>query len=336
MLNKMNLILFGISHKTAPVEIREKYSITKKNNFDNKQYIILSTCNRTEVYTTTCSPQETKNEIIRLLEVEYEDLDYFYFLKDKDVVVHIFRVASGLDSQIIGETQILGQVKHAYNKAKEFGMNNKYLDDLFKQAIEVGKLVREKTDISKGNISICSVAIKMIKTFFNEMENKKVLIIGTGKIGELVAQYLLKEKMSYIFVANRTYEKAKELAEKINAKAIKFDQLNKELIDADIVVSATASPHLILKKNVVEEIMKFREKKLFIFDLALPRDVDPEIRNLKNVILYDLDDINLVVEENYKRRLKEAEKAEKIVKEEAEKIWQQLEKKLLSVVEQAA
>ncbi len=189
---------------------------------------------------------------------------------------------------------------------------------MFQKAIEVGKIVREKTKISEGNISIGSAALKMIESLFGSLKGKKVLIIGAGEIGELVAKYLVNKGIGGTFVANRTYEKANELAEKIDGKAVRVNFLRDEIRDADVVISATASPHLILQKEMVQEIAKFRKKPLCIMDLALPRDVDPEIDDINNVFLYNLDDLNLIIEENYKKRMSEAKKAEKIIEEEVE------------------
>ncbi|MCM8784940.1 MAG: glutamyl-tRNA reductase [Candidatus Omnitrophica bacterium] len=327
----MNFGLVGISHKTAPLEIRERYSFTKKKvsdilskyilNETIDEIVILSTCNRTEVYITTDMVNRALKSLCDELQIKKEDLHYFYFLQDKYVVKHLFSVASGLDSQIIGENQILGQVKNAYFIAKGIGTTKKHLNKLFHKAIEVGKIIRTKTKISEGNISIVSVALKLIERLCEDIERKKILIIGTGKISELMVEYLKKKGIYGVFVANRTYEKAVKLAEKINGKAVRFDNLINEIKDTDIIISATASPHLILKKDTIQDLIKYRGKPLYIIDLALPRDVDPDIKNINNVILCNLDDINLVIMENYTKKLKEAEKAKKIIEEEVEKFW---------------
>ncbi|MBU0478191.1 glutamyl-tRNA reductase [bacterium] len=350
---RVNLGLIGLSHKTAPLRVREKYSFSKKQipeiykllyNDLIREAVVLSTCNRTEVYVTTPACQDFADKdysekvrefLCNALSITNHELRYFYFLEKKEVIKHLFKVSSGIASQVVGETQILGQVKNAYFQAKESGMTNGYLDKLFQKAIEVGKIVREKTKISEGNISIGSVALKMIENLYGGLKGKKILIIGTGKISELVAKYLVDRGIAGTFVANRNYEKAKELAEKINGKVVRFNFLRDEIRTTDIVISATACPHLILKKEMIQEIMKFRKEPLCIMDLALPRDVDPEIKNINKIFLYNLDALNLTVEENYKKRIREAQEAEKIIKEEGGKFWNK-EKRLKLVLVPAA
>lgn len=326
-------ILLGISHKTAPVNVRERYSFSKRkaqevlNKLSHNEMVgeavILFTCNRTEVYATANYPEEARKFLYSELQIINCEYQYFYFLKGSDVVKHLFRVSSGLDSQVIGENQILGQVKNAYFKAKELKMTRKYFNKLFQKAIEVGKIVRDNTKISEGNVSICSVALKLLENLYGTLKNRKILIIGTGKIGELAAKYLKDKGISGTFVANRTYKKAIELAAKINGRAVGFNSLKDEIKNTDIIISATASPHLVLKKDDIFEALSHNiNHKLTIMDLALPRDVAPEIKNINNVILYNMDDINLIVEENHEKRIQEAKKAEKIIEKEAEKFWQ--------------
>ncbi|MFQ5866899.1 MAG: glutamyl-tRNA reductase [bacterium] len=330
----MNLILIGISHKTAPLKIRERFAFSRKRLGEAlskllemesiDEAVILSTCNRVEIYTCINDMEMGQVELRNFL-VNYHHLEenrnskYLYLLKDKEAIKHLFRVASGLDSQVIGENQILGQVKSAYLQAKEMGTTNGLFNRLFQKASAVGKLVRTKTRISQGNLSIGKVALKMLEEFWQRLTGKKILIIGTGKIGELVTKYLKDREVSGVFIANRTYENACLLASKVGGKAVRFDRLKEELKEADIVISATASPHLIIKREIISEIMELRRKTLVIMDLALPRDVDPEVKNVSNVILYNLDDLNSIIESNHKQRKEEAKRAEKIVEEETEK-----------------
>jgi len=330
----MNPSLIGISHKTAPLQIREKFAFSRKQlgealsklleNESIDEAVILSTCNRTEIYACINDMElgavELKNFLINYHHLEENrNSRYLYFLKDREAIKHLFRVASGLDSQVIGENQILGQVKAAYLQAKEMGTTNGLFNRLFQKASAVGKLVRTKTRISQGNLSIGRIALKMLEEFWQKLARKKILIIGTGKIGKLVAKYLKDKEVSGVFIANRTYENACLLASKVGGRAVKFDRLKDELTEADIVISATASPHLIIKKEIVSEIMALRKKTLVIMDLALPRDVDPEVKNVSNVILYNLDDLNSIIESNHKQRKEEAKRSEKIVEEETEK-----------------
>lgn len=327
----MNLAVFGISHKTASVDIREKYSFSKKQMVDFliklskidliDETVLLSTCNRTEIYFVADLLYEVKKIFCEELKIKSDDLKYFYFFENKYAVEHLFCVSSGLDSQILGENQILSQVKQAYYQAKELNTTGKYLNKLFHKAIQVGKLVRQKTEISKGNISFASVSLKLLRSIYGSLNNKKILFIGTGKIVELLVKHFLDSDINCIFVANKNYDKAVELANMVSGKAVRFDKLKDELKDADIVISATSSPHLILKKDMVEEIMKSHKAHLCIVDLAIPRDVAPEVKDIKNVTLFNLDDLNLIIEENYKKRILEAQKAQEIVESEVEKIW---------------
>ncbi len=325
----MEIFLFGISHRTSPVRVREKYTLTKKKITEFlkeisrynliSELVVLVTCNRFEVYVVTGDLDDTIKIFIEKLQVVSDDLKYFYSLENKSVVEHLFKVSCGLDSQVIGENEILGQVKDAYFLAKELGLTKKVFNKLFQKAIQVGKYARTKTEISSGNISVVSVVMKMIEKIFSTIENKKIVVISTGKIGELLSKYLINKNVRTVFVANKNYERAIELAKKVSGKAIKFDKLSEEIKDADIIISATSSPHFVLKR---EDISRITKNKLIIFDLAVPRDVEPSIKNLESITLYDLDDINVIIEENYEKKLQEAHKAKLIIEEKTEEFWQ--------------
>ncbi len=331
----MSLVLVGINHKTAPLKIREEFSFTKKRLkitlVELKEMslilgeVILSTCNRMEIYAHLTESKEkmpkSKEQITRFLLsrhrlTEDEFNRYFYILEDIDALRHIFRVASGLDSQVLGETQILGQVKSAWTIAKDMGTTDILLDELFKKAIDVGRVARIDTKISQGNISIGSAAIKMCEEQLGKLQDKLILIIGAGKIGALVSKYLQEKKIKGIFVSNRTYERASKLASNCGGEAIDFSRLKEKLKKAAIVISSTASPHFVLRKETLAETMQARVNPLFIIDLALPRDVDPEARNIPGIYLYDLDDLKSVVEDNFARRKKEARLVEGIIQRE--------------------
>lgn len=337
---KSGIILLGISHKTAPVKVRERYSFSRRRiseilirlsrNEIIDEVVLLCTCNRTEVYANTPARrdlaygdfiQAAKKSLYSELQIANYELQYFYFLQNEDVIKHLFRVGAGLDSQVIGESQIQGQVKNAYSHAKELGTTGKYFNNLFQKAIEAGKIVRRTTKISEGNISIGTVALRLAENLLGTLNGKKILIIGTGKTGELVAKYLADKGVSGSFVANRTHEKAIELASKIGGRAVRFNNLKNEIKDTDIVISATASPHFILKKEMIKEIMSHRRAHLCLMDLALPRDIDPEIKCINNVSLCNLDDFSLMIEENYRKRVQEAKKAEEVIKEEVKNFW---------------
>lgn len=335
MENKLRaLLLIGMSHRTTPVEIREKFSFSNKrlphaldelNRIDSvRGAVILSTCNRTEIYAEAVNAPTAISEIKRHL-LDAGNIDRaddisrgLYILNNVEAARHIFRVASGLDSQVLGEVQILGQVRSAWKAARDIGRTTETLDGLFEKALDVGCLVRAETKISQGNVSIGSASLRMLEEKFGDLKAKKILIIGAGKIGVLVSRYLREKGIGGIFVSSRTYEKAKALASNCGGKAVSFSQLNDELKKSDIVISATSSPHIILKKDVLEELMKARERGLVIMDLALPRDVDPAAGDIPGIWLYDLDDLKFVVEENYNKRKEAAKFAEEIIQRELE------------------
>jgi len=334
----MGLVLAGINHKTAPLKVRERISFTKKrlkeafvmlNQMDSIcAGVILSTCNRTEIYACLTEDKEKrpggKEQIIRFFLSNYQFAEdeirrYFYVLEDADAIRHIFRVASGLDSQVLGETQILGQVKSVRKMLKDSGIVNGLLDELFEKAVDVGRVVRRETKISRGNISIGSVAMRMLEEKLKDLSDKLILIIGAGKIGALVSKYFRKRGIRGIFVSNRTYARAYELSLNCGGEAISFSQLKEKLKEVDIIISSTASPHFVLRKELLAEVMQIRVKPLLIMDLALPRDVDPEAKKISGISLYNLDDLKSVIEENFVRREKEAKLAEVIVQREVNK-----------------
>jgi glutamyl-tRNA reductase len=240
---------------------------------------------------------------------------YLYTYIGKEAVLHLFKVASGVDSQIFGENQIWEQVKFAFAQAKEISCTDNFLDNIFFYAVRTGKQVRHQTQISQGNTSIGSITASLIKEKIGCLRDKKILIIGVGKVTELVTKYLKEEEAHTVLVSNRTYDKAKELADCVGGKAIRFGELKEKLKEADVIISATASPHLILKK---EDILN--EKPLLIIDLAVPRDIDPEVRYIKGIELYCLDDMNYIIEKNLENRRKEAPQALEIINREVENL----------------
>jgi len=322
----MMLIVIGISHKTAAVKIREKFSFTTKHLDESlaklrgsglvSGTVILSTCNRTEIYASLAEENLPRalDFILNIFGASLNERNqYFYLLPEKACLAHLFKVAGGLDSQVLGETQILGQVKSAWITACQKGSTDSALDELFQKALALGRRVRQETRISQGNVSVGSVAIDLLEKKISDLSQRAVLIIGAGKIGSLVSKYLKDKNMRGIFVASRTYARALEMAAACSGKAVDFSRLEQELAGVDIVISSTSSPHIVLKKETVERIMGLRNKPLFIMDLALPRDVDPEVKSISGVSLCDLDDLKSVVSENQKKKEAEAEAAEKII-----------------------
>lgn len=337
----MYLIVVGLNHKTAPVEIREKLSFPEHSLAEALAEVkkikavrgcaILSTCNRTEVYAAVLDVEQGLRGIreflarrCRLSASEIQNYLYNYTLFD--VINHLFRVASGLDSMILGETQILGQVRRAYEIACELGATNGVLNTLFLRAITVGKRVRTETEIDRNAVSISYAAVELAKQIFEDgIQGRSVLIVGAGKMSELTAKHLVANGVSTVLVSNRSYDRAVCLAKVFGGKAVKFDELFTYMETADIVISATAATHCIIKPQDIENVMKKRNnKKMFIIDIAVPRDVDPAVGSIEGVSLYDIDDLKNVVDSNLSQREKEARKAEKIIKNEIDEFWKWL------------
>lgn len=333
----MSFVVVGTNHKYSPIEIRERISFSKSRLKPALSWLLeseglggavmLSTCNRIEVYASTSCTEigvdrlKLKEFLSRYHEIDTIKIDsYLYSYQGLDAIWHLFEVASGLDSQVLGETQILGQVKFAYSQARDVYALDELLDRVFTRAVNIAKRIHIETKISQGNLSIGSVAVNFIKERIGSLSGKNILVIGVGKVSELVVKYIIREQPNVVFVSNRTFEKARELAYKIDGKAIGFDKFEQALRDADIVISATASPHLIIKKEHLINI----GRSLLIIDLAVPRDVDPKVKDIKGIELYNLDDLGSVIQENLERRESEARIAREIIDIEVAKLWEEL------------
>lgn len=292
----MNFIVVGTNHKFSPVEIREKLYFSRKNlqtylinllSFKSiKAAIILSTCNRVEVYASAERIEDgiesLKNFIVDCHKQELNKIGpYFYTYIGKEAIEHLFKVAAGLDSQIIGEYQILEQVESALARARAIEATDNLLEVIFNRAIEVARRVRNETNISSGDISIASIVIELIRRKYSDISDKKILIIGVGKVSALIVDALKKEKTHAIFISNRHYEKAQELARQVKGEAVRLSQLKEKLKEADAIITATASPHIILRKEDIEGL----NKPLLIIDLGIPRNVDWKIKYLKQFSL---------------------------------------------------
>jgi glutamyl-tRNA reductase len=286
--------------------------------------VILSTCNRTEVYTVTSEELKGQQEVVDFL-CDYSGIKkrklrpYLYFLSEKGAVHHLFRVVSSLDSMVVGEAQILGQVKEAYEVALEFGATKSIFNRFFRQALSVGKRVRSETAIGESAVSISYAAVQLAKTVFEELAGRLVMIIGAGEMGELTVKHLIDLGVKSVLVTNRTYQRAVDLAKEFGGRAIAFENRFDEMSLVDIVISSTGAPHYIIKREDLIEVMKRRRgRPIFLIDIAVPRDVDPEAEKVYNVFLYDIDDLEAVVEANKKEREREAQLAEEIIDEEVE------------------
>ena len=334
-MSDVNLILVGVNHKTTPVEIREKLAFTKGKieesvdlifNFPEIiEHTILSTCNRVEIYARANCQDSAINSIKQFI-CDFHGLsffeleDHFYSYRNEQAVEHLFRVSSSLDSMVLGEAQILGQVKDAYSLAKDLRSTGLVLNQLFEKAFSIAKKVREETGIAERSVSISSAAVELAQKIFDDLENRTVMLVGTGEMAELAAKHLISYGVKTVYVASRTYDRAVNLARSLNGSALGFDDFKNELYRADIVITSTSAPNFIIKKEMVEQAIQDRKNKpIFFIDIAVPRDIEPDINSLENVYLYDIDDLQIVVSANMKEREKEAENAMNFINQEVTK-----------------
>jgi glutamyl-tRNA reductase len=327
----MYFLAVGVNHKTAPVEVRERLNLSGEHRLEVLQKLVarppltevaaLSTCNRTEIYAIGPEAADVEAELTGFLQFRLPPgcrlEPYLYRMAGLEAVQHLFRVVSGLDSMILGEAQILGQVKEAFHAALNANSLGVHLGKLFRQAVEVGKRVRTETGIGQNAVSVSYAAVELARHIFGDLTGKAVLIIGAGETGELTARTLAAHGATAILVANRTYERALELAARFGGEAFSFDALPDCLDRTDIVISSTGAPHVVLDLELVRQAMRRRRQRpLFLIDIAVPRDVDPQVNDLDNVYLYDIDDLQTVVERNLARREQEIERVERIIAEE--------------------
>jgi len=340
------IINIGMNHETAPVALRECLAVESRNvqkalglmrSLDVvREGFFLSTCNRVEALIVAEEAQEAKRAVVSLLSklgsIPVDDFSpCLYTYENMDAVSHIFSVASSLDSMVIGEPQILGQIKEAYLRATQEKMSGVILNRLMHKAFHVAKRVRSETDICGAAVSISYAAVELARKIFNTLEEKRVLLIGAGEMAELAARHLLTNGVSVMTVLNRTFERAVEVAEKFRASPVSFDEIEDQILKADIVVSSTASTEYVITRQMVKKVLKKRRNRpLFLIDIAVPRDVQPEVNKLNNVYLYDIDDLKGVIEINKAQRQEEAVKAQRIVHEEVVKFEKWL--KTLAVV----
>ena len=330
----MFILAVGLNHKTAPLEIREKVSLNHGQLGANlhiltecvKQGAILSTCNRTEIYALVDEPHVGARGVRYFLgqvsDQEPEDLaPYLYVYSQRDAVRHIFRVAAGVDSMILGESEVLGQLRSAADAAETAGASGAELSRLLRHAISVGREVRDKTGINRNRVSVSSAGVDMAKRHFDgDLSSCRILVISAGEAGKLTAKAVADCGSSDIVVTSRTYEKAMSLADELGGRAIPFSDLGDALAKADIVISSTSAPHCILGVTEVHAAVQQRpEKPLMLIDIAVPRDIDPKVKEVEGVSLYDVDDLEAVVKENLNEREKELGKVDLIVNAETDR-----------------
>lgn len=323
----MHLKILGLNHTTAPVEIRERFSVGKDEirrgleNLDDydglNEAAVLVTCNRTEIYAVTDDDSSVRNFLSDLIGAPVDE-KFLYAFDDEDCIKHLFAVAAGLDSLILGEGQILSQVKEAYAVAKAAQATDTILNTLFNRAIAAGKRVRTETKIAYNSVSVSSAAVELAARKLNGLTGRSVLIFGAGKMARLTAQHLISRGVEKIFVANHHIERAIEMANQIGGQAVAWDAALTEAANVDIIITSTGAPHYVVKPWQTQQLMARRNGRgIFFIDIAVPRDVDPEVGKINGVTLYNIDDLESVVEKNLHARQREAVLAEKIVDEDA-------------------
>jgi glutamyl-tRNA reductase len=325
------LLLLGVNHKTTPVAVREKIALSDgyeepltrlKRVPGLKEYYLLSTCNRVEFLLVEKPGKNVEEAIISFLfgdDVKMEDVrKYLYILEGQEAVKHLFMVAASLDSMIVGEAQILGQLKVAYRHASQLGCTGPLLNKLLHKSFSVAKRVRTETAIGSSAVSISFAAVQLAKKIFGNLKGKNVMLVGAGEMAELAAEHLVGQGVGSVVVANRTLSRAVNLAQCFGGAAVSMDELVAQLETVDIIISSTGAKGIILHKDDVKSVMRARmNKPLFFIDIAVPRDLDPKLNEIENVYLYDIDDLSSVVEMNRAERDKEAVKATRIVDEES-------------------
>ncbi|MDD7985610.1 glutamyl-tRNA reductase [Lentisphaera marina] len=313
--------IIGLNHKSAPVELRERLSFGADKLKEILSYccdslsefVLISTCNRTEfIFNGEQSILEKYlMEVGSLQESDFES--FFYRYNDYEALEHLFRVASGLDSLVVGEVQILGQVKSAFELSFEQNYATANFAHIYQQMLKCARQVRRDTEIGKGSVSVASIAVQLSKNIFDHLSGKKVLLIGAGEMCELAGVHFFEAGVDQIMVANRSVENAEKLADKFKGKAFSLDQLEDAVWDADIILSSTGSPSYVLEKDLIKGAMSKRREPMFLIDIAVPRDIDPKINDLTDVFVYNIDDLNKIAEENRKKRGRAFGRAEEIV-----------------------
>ncbi|MGH9492199.1 MAG: glutamyl-tRNA reductase [Terriglobales bacterium] len=334
----MSFLLLGVNHKTAPVEVRERLAIPESRLAEATRRLaqhpgidegmVLSTCNRVEILASSVNGSANLRHFLR----DYFSTDvapyeaHLYELREKEAVRHLFRVAASLDSMVVGEPQILGQVKEAYATARAVGAMHSHLDLLVTRAFAVAKRVRTETAVGSSAVSVASAAVELAKKIFGTLMGKSVCLVGAGKMSELAARHLMAQGASAIFVANRTHERAVALAGRFGGQAILFEQLYDTCDRADIVITSTGAPHALFRREHGELFLHRRKNRpMFFIDIAVPRDVDPEMNKLDGIFVYDIDDLQAIVAAHVADRRREAERAEAIVAAEVERFLARLE-----------
>ncbi|BBO17855.1 glutamyl-tRNA reductase [Candidatus Brocadia pituitae] len=337
----MSILVVGLNHKSAPVAVREKLAFNANNiptalslflhRYQTAETVILSTCNRVEMYASTMDGAVKTEDILSFFadfhKIALDEFSpYMYYYTDDRAVNHLFFVTASLDSMVLGESQILSQVKEAYTTASMGEATGKVMNQLFQQSLNVAKIVHTRTAIGKKKVSISSVAVEFAEKIFQNFTGKMVLVVGAGEMCELLLKHLYEEGARTIVVANRTFERAQEIANAFQGQAIKYELLGEYLAKADIIISSTSAPHYVIHADQVKDAIRLRRgNPMFLLDIAVPRDIEPEIANIDNVYLYNIDDLQSVVSQNIDERTREVEKCRSIIEEEVEHFMARLE-----------
>ena len=328
----MKLFCLGLNHETAPIELREKISISNTRLGEESsalvqghsiaEGVVISTCNRTEFYLASESLDQAADELAVHLNQRFGITpdEHFYQKQAREAAIHLCRVVSGLNSMVLGETEIFGQVKKGYAAALEAGVTGGVLNRLFQRAFSVGKKVRNSTGIQEGQTSVGSVAVDLAEKIFGHLKDSQVMVIGAGEMSRTTAQSLLSRGANSMFVANRSYEKAIELAAEIGGSAIRFDDWEESLKKVDIIISSTGAPHHVFLPEHIEQVRRLRKyRPILMIDIAVPRDIDPMVGDIDEIYLYDVDGLQGLASEARERRLAQIKLCEAIIEEELAK-----------------
>lgn len=329
----MSLVCLGLNHKTAPVEVRERVAFTPGHVAGAineiraseliEETVILSTCNRVEIY--AASPdgsgdvagrelRELLDYFCRHFHLEPEHEKEFYQLAGEEAARHLFQVSSGLDSMVLGETEIFGQVKKAYSDAQAAGSTRRVLNKLFQQAFTVGKMVRSSTHITRGSTSVGSVAVDLAEKIFGDLSGCHVMVVGAGDMSRRVGKSLKSRGARSVIVSNRSFDKAEALAAEMDGSAVRFDEWEKVINDVDIIISSTSAPHVLIREDVIRRAMSRRRRRsLFLIDIAVPRDIDPGVNAIDNVYLYDIDHLQSIANDARRERKRQIKACEKLI-----------------------
>ncbi|MES2475082.1 MAG: glutamyl-tRNA reductase [Verrucomicrobiota bacterium] len=331
----MEILCLGLNHRTAPVEVRERFAVSTPKLgsaaaelaalAEANEAVVISTCNRTEFYLAADDAQaafeKMESRLAEKVQVDSSVKDHFYKMAKSDAARHLCRVVSGLDSMMLGETEIFGQVKQAYQAALNEGATGSALNKLFQRAFSVGKKVRTETSIQEGSTSVGNVAVDLAEKIFGHLKNSEVMILGAGEMSRITAQSLVSRGAKSIFVTNRSFERAQDLATEMGGSAVRFDDWESVLARVDVVIASTGAPHAIVHREQVEKARRARKyRPLFFIDIAVPRDIDPAVGEIEEVYLYDIDTLEQLADEARARRQLQIEQCERIIDHELAKL----------------